>query len=113
MNYRCAGGTNPSGALMPPPPLTRLFTEEYYTEYSLLDPSTGEYRVTRRTQESPIGSSDFAWIRFEGELVPLFSPSEAADLEFYDPRSGKPPKFVSGQPRDGYPVRVTRPRPLP
>src|SRR5258706_7065454 len=68
IHYPFAGGTNPDGSLRPSSPLTRLFTEEYYTEYSLLDPSTGEYRMTRRTEESPIGSSLFDWITSEGEL---------------------------------------------
>jgi hypothetical protein len=108
-----AGGTNPDGSLKPSPPLTRLFAEEYYTEYSLLDPSTGEYRVTRRTEESPIGSSDFDWIRFEGELVPHFTAAEAADVEFYDPRSGEPLKFIFGKPGDPYSIRVRLPRPVP
>ena len=113
IKYPFAGGTNPDGSLRPSPPLTRLFTEEYYTEYSLLDPGTGEYRITRRTEESPIGSSLFDWITFEGELVPLLSVSEASDLEFYDPRSGTPLKFVHGKPGDGYSIRVTLPRPVP
>jgi hypothetical protein len=113
INYPFAGGTNPDGSLRPSPPLARLFAEEYYTEYSLLDPSTGEYRMTRRTEESPIGSSLFDWITSEGELVPLFSASEASDLEFYDPRSGVPLKFVHGKPGDGYSIRVTLPRPVP
>ena len=108
-----AGGTNSDGSLRPSPPLARLFAEEYYTEYSLLDPATGEFRFKRRTEESPIGSSVFDWIREEGELVPIFSGDEAADLEFYDPRSGKPLKFVSGKPGDGYSIRVTLPRPVP
>jgi hypothetical protein len=107
------GGTNPDGSLKPSPPLTRLFAEEYYTEYSLLDPSTGEYRVTRRTEESPIGSSDFDWIRFEGELVPHFTAAEAADAEFYDPRTGQPLKFIFGKPGDAYSIRVRLPRPVP
>jgi hypothetical protein len=113
VKYPFAGGTNPDGSLKPSPPLARLFNEEYYTEYSLLDPSTGEYRVTRRTEESPIGSSVFDWIRFEGELVPLYTPAEVRDLEFYDPRSGMPMKFVHGKPGDGYSIRVTLPRPVP
>ena len=79
--YPFAGGMNPDGSLRPSPPLNRLFTEEYYTEYSLLDPATGEYRVTRRTEESPIG----------GELVPFFSGNEGADVEFYDPGSDAGP----------------------
>jgi hypothetical protein len=113
VNYPFAGGTNPDGSLRPSPPLTRLFTEEYYTEYNLLDPSTGEYRVTRRTEESPIGSWIFDWITFEGTLVPLFSGNEGSDVEFYDPRSGKALKFVYGKPGDGYAIRVTLPRPVP
>jgi hypothetical protein len=108
-----AGGMNPDGSLKPAPPLTRLFAEEYYTEYLLDEPATGEYRFIRRTEESPIGSSVFDWIREEGELVPIFSQSEMADLEFYDPRSGKALKYVSGKPGDGYSIRVTLPRPVP
>jgi hypothetical protein len=107
------GGINPDGSLKPSPPLTRLFADEYYTEYTLLDPSTGQYRIARRTEESPVGSSVFDWIRFEGELVPFFTANEAADLEFVDPRLGKPLKFVYGKAGDGYSVRVTLPRPVP
>jgi hypothetical protein len=107
--YPFAGGMNSDGSLKPSPPLTRLFADDYYTEYSLLDPSTGEYRITRRTEESPVGSSVFDWIRFEGELVPHFGAGEASDLEFCDPRSGKPLKYIFGKPDDSYSVRVTLP----
>ncbi len=104
---------NPDGSLKPSPPLTRLFADDYYTEYTLLDPSTGQYRIGRRTEESPIGSSVFDWIRFEGELVPFFTEAEGADLEFVDPRTGTPLKFIYGKPGDGYSIRVTLPRPVP
>ena len=32
------GGTNPDGSLRPTAPLTRLFTQDAYTEYAILNP---------------------------------------------------------------------------
>ena len=41
---RLPGGTNPDGSLRPTPPLTRLFTQDAYTEYSLLAPGSEHFR---------------------------------------------------------------------
>jgi hypothetical protein len=38
------GGTNPDGSLRPSPPLTRLFTQDAYTEYAILAPGTDQFR---------------------------------------------------------------------
>ena len=32
------GGTNPDGSLRPTAPLNRLFTQDAYTEYAILEP---------------------------------------------------------------------------
>ncbi|HMB79747.1 MAG TPA: hypothetical protein VKI43_06755, partial [Vicinamibacterales bacterium] len=36
------GGANPDGSLRPTPPLTRLFTQDAYTEYEILKPGSEE-----------------------------------------------------------------------
>jgi hypothetical protein len=46
-------------------------------------------------------------------LVPHFTAAEAADAEFYDPRTGEPLKFIFGKPGDAYSIRVRLPRPVP
>jgi len=34
------GGTNPDGSLRPSAPVSRLFTQDAYTEYALLEPGS-------------------------------------------------------------------------
>ena len=38
------GGTNPDGSLRPTPPVTRLFTQDAYTEYAILQPGSEEFK---------------------------------------------------------------------
>ena len=40
------GGTNPDGSLRPSAPVTRLFTQDAYTEYALLEPGSASFRIT-------------------------------------------------------------------
>ena len=39
------GGENPDGSLKPSPRLQRLFTQDAYTEYALLDPGSDQFRI--------------------------------------------------------------------
>ena len=41
------GGTNDDRSLRPTPPLTRLFTQDAYTEYVLLEPGSEQFRISR------------------------------------------------------------------
>ncbi len=39
------GGTNPDGSLRPTAPVTRLFSQDAYTEYSILEPGSESFRI--------------------------------------------------------------------
>jgi hypothetical protein len=105
------------GLSQPPSPINRLFTQDTYTEYTLLDPGTEQFRIRFRATESRAGSSEFDWIRFESQLL-LNVPgirNEGENIEVYDPRTGKPLKFAYGQAggnENSY-IRVSLPGPVP
>src|SRR5690348_12590008 len=52
------GGTNPDGSLRPTAPLTRLFTQDAYTEYSLLEPGSAAFRIRFLTEETRPGATE-------------------------------------------------------
>ena len=102
------------GLAQPPAPINRLFTQDTYTEYTLLDPGTEQFRIRFRATESRAGSSEFDWIRFESQLL-LNVPgirNEGENIEVYDPRTGKPLKFAYGAAENSF-IRVTLPAPVP
>jgi hypothetical protein len=39
------GGTNADGSLRPTPPVSRLFSQDAYTEYAILDPGSEQFRI--------------------------------------------------------------------
>jgi len=99
----------------PVAPLNRLFTLDTYTQYTLLDPATQQFRIEFRAEESRVGSTYFDWIRFESQLLTnaITGGSEGSDIEVYDPRTGKPLSFTYGGPSDNYYIRVTLPARVP
>ena len=87
------GGANPDGSLRPTAPLTRLFTQDAYTEYSILDPGSESFRIRFLTEETRPGSTELVNATRGG--------SEGSDIQVYDPRTGKPMPFTYAQdPRD-------------
>ena len=46
------GGTNPDGSLRPTAPLTRLFTQDAYTEYAILEPGSAAFRIRFLPEEN-------------------------------------------------------------
>ena len=40
------GGLNPDGSLKPSAPVGRLFSQDAYTEYALLEPGSEAFRIT-------------------------------------------------------------------
>ena len=46
------GGTNPDGSLRPTAPLTRLFTQDAYTEYAILEPGSESFRIRFLPEET-------------------------------------------------------------
>jgi len=80
------GGENPDGSLRPAARLQRLFTQDAYTEYSILEPGTDQFRIRYMTEQTRPGSTELVNATRGG--------SEGTDVEVYDPRTGKPLPFT-------------------
>src|SRR5919199_633983 len=52
------GGTNADGSLRPTPPVTRLFTQDAYTEYAILEPGSESFRIRFLTEETRPGATE-------------------------------------------------------
>jgi hypothetical protein len=102
------GGTNPDGSLRPTPPVTRLFTQDAYTEYQILAAGSESFRIRFVPEENRAGATELVNATRGG--------SEGSDIEVYDPRTGKPLKF-SYQPDPNDPethaIHATLPIPVP
>src|SRR5215471_8619161 len=70
------GGENPDGSLKPTARLTRLFSQDAYTEYALLAPGSDEFRIRYLTEESRPGATELVNATRGG--------SEGTDVEVYD-----------------------------
>jgi hypothetical protein len=102
------GGTNPDGSLRPTPPVTRLFTQDAYTEYAILDPAQAAFRIKFLPEETRPGATELVNATRGG--------SEGSDVEVYDPRTGKPLKFTYGpneRDPETHEIRATLPIPVP
>src|SRR5215472_15102197 len=86
------GGTNPDGSLRPTPPVARLFTQDAYTEYAILDPGSASFRIKFLPEETRVGATELVNATRGG--------SEGSDIEVYDPRTGKPLPFTYEQDKD-------------
>jgi hypothetical protein len=80
------GGANPDGSLRPTPPLTRLFTQDAYTEYAILEPGSESFRIRFLPEETRTGATELVNATRGG--------SHGTDIEVYDPRTGKPMPFT-------------------
>jgi hypothetical protein len=80
------GGTNPDGSLRPTPPVSRLFTQDAYTEYQILDPGSESFRIRFLPEETRVGATELVNATRGG--------SEGSDIEVFDPRTGQPLKFT-------------------
>src|SRR5580765_6841557 len=83
------GGENTDGSLKPTGRLQRLFSQDAYTEYALLEPGTEQFRIRFLTEETRPGSTELVNATRGG--------SEGTDVEVYDPRTGKPMPFTYEQ----------------
>jgi hypothetical protein len=80
------GGTNPDGSLRPTPPVSRLFTQDAYTEYAILDPGSESFRIRFLPEETRVGATELVNATRGG--------SEGSGIEVYDPRTGKEMPFT-------------------
>src|SRR5688500_1864870 len=102
------GGTNPDGSLRPSAPVSRLFTQDAYTEYALLEPGSESFRITFLPEETRAGATELVNATRGG--------SEGSGIEVYDPRTGDPLKFTyaqAGSDPESHAIRATLPRPVP
>src|SRR3954466_13414111 len=100
------GGANPDGSLRPTPPLTRLFTQDAYTEYEILAPGSEAFRIRFLPEETRAGATELVNATRGG--------SEGSDIEVYDPRSGKPLKFTyQDEGSDTHAIHAQLPIPVP
>ena len=102
------GGTNADGSLRPTAPLTRLFTQDAYTEYAILEPGSESFRIRFLPEETRAGATELVNATRGG--------SEGSGVEVYDPRTGKPMPFTYEQdPRDPetHAVHASLPMPVP
>jgi hypothetical protein len=102
------GGTNPDGSLRPTPPLTRLFTQDAYTEYSILAPGSESFRIRFLPEETRVGATELINATRGG--------SEGSDIEVYDPRTGKPMPFTYEQDKadpETHAIHAKLPMPVP
>ena len=102
------GGTNPDGSLRPTAPLTRLFTQDAYTEYAILDPGSEEFRIRFLPEETRTGATELVNATRGG--------SEGSGIEVYDPRTGKPMPFTyEADPKDPetHAIHAKLPIPVP
>src|ERR1044071_5439711 len=83
------GGTNPDGSLRPSAPVSRLFTQDAYTEYAILEPGSESFRIRFLPEEMRAGATELVNATRGG--------SEGSGVEVYDPRTGKPMKFTYQQ----------------
>jgi hypothetical protein len=102
------GGTNPDGSLRPSSPVTRLFTQDAYTEYEILEPGSESFRIRFLPLETRAGATEIVNATRGG--------SEGTGIEVYDPRTGKPVEFTYAQqganPED-HAIRAKLPAPVP
>ena len=102
------GGTNPDGSLRPTAPLTRLFTQDAYTEYAILEPGSEAFRIRFLPEETRTGATELINATRGG--------SEGSDIEVYDPRTGKPMPFtyeVDPKDPDVHAIHAKLPIPVP
>jgi len=99
------GGTNADGSLRPTPPLTRLFTQDAYTEYAILAPGSEQFRIQFIPEETRAGATELVNATRGG--------SEGSDIEVYDPRTGKPLKFAYQQDGEEHAIHAQLPVPVP
>jgi hypothetical protein len=102
------GGANPDGSLRPTPPVSRLFSQDAYTEYAILDPGSEQFRIRFLPEENRAGATELVNATRGG--------SEGSDLEVYDPRTGKPLKFTyqqQGNDPENHAIHAALPIPVP
>ena len=88
--------------------VTRLFTQDAYTEYAILEPGSEEFRIRFLPEETRVGATELVNATRGG--------SEGSGVEVYDPRTGKPLKFTyqqEGNDPENHAIHAKLPIPVP
>ena len=99
---------NPDGSLRPARAVSRLFTQDPYTEYAILEPGSEQFRIRYLPEQNVAGARELVNATRGG--------SEGSGVEVYDPRTGKPLKFTYEQQAndpESHAIRATLPMPVP
>jgi len=102
------GGTNPDGSLRPSRPVANLFSQDPYTEYSILEPGSESFRIRFLPEETRVGATELVNATRGG--------SEGSGVEVYDPRTGKPMPFTYEQDKNDpetHAIHAKLPIPVP
>jgi hypothetical protein len=99
------GGENTDGSLRPSARVSRLFTQDAYTDYALLAPGSEQFRIRFLTEEARAGATELVNATRGG--------SEGTDIEVYDPRTGKPMPFTYEVQGESHAIRAKLPMPVP
>ena len=99
------GGENADGSLRPSARLTRLFTQDAYTGYTLLEPGSDRFRIRYFTETSRAGATELVNATRGG--------SEGGDIEVYDPRTGNPLPFTYEEDGNGHAIHARLSTPVP
>ena len=99
--------TNPDGSLKPSSPVTRLFTQDPYTEYEILAPGSEAFRIKYIPETTEVGAKEIENATRAG--------SKGEDIQVYDPRTGNPVEFTyKNEPNpEVYAIRAKLPFPVP
>ena len=99
------GGTNPDGSLRPARAVTRLFSQDAYTQYEILEPGSEAFRITFLPEAGP-GATELTNATRKG--------SEGGEIEVFDPRTGDPLKFTYEEQANGdHMIRAQLPMKVP
>jgi hypothetical protein len=96
------------GSLRPTPPVTRLFTQDAYTEYAILEPGSESFRIRFLPEETRAGATELVNATRGG--------SQGSDVAVYDPRTGNPLKFTyqqQGSDPENHAIHAMLPMPVP
>ena len=99
------GGENDDGSLRPTARLTRIFSQDSYTEYAMLAPGSDAFRIRFFTEVARAGATELVNATRGG--------SEGTDIEVYDPRTGKPLQFTYEVQGESHAIRAKLAAPVP
>jgi hypothetical protein len=100
------GGTNEDGSLRPTRPNSRLFTQDAYTQYEILEPGSASFRIKFLPETTRVGATEIVNATRGG--------SEGSGIEVYDPRTGEPIDFTyETDPNDPESHAIHAPLPFP